>query len=59
MNLQEQSKLNAAKSMMKELENEFQVMLGGEQLELNFQGMKTSDYINPTQSSALYLEIDQ
>jgi len=33
-------------------------MLGGQQLELYFKGLRTSDYINPTEASALYCEID-
>ncbi len=57
MDLSDQNKLVAAKAMMKDLENEFQKI--GQNLEVSFKGMKTSDYINPSMATALYAEIDQ
>ena len=56
MDLSDQNKLVAAKAMMKDLENEFQKI--GQNLEVSFKGMKTSDYINPSMATALYAEID-
>ena len=59
MNLEDDKNLALAKTMMKDLENEFQSKLAGQQLEIAFKGLKTSDYINPTRASALYAEIDE
>ena len=56
LDLLDETKLNAAKSMMKELENEFQQI--GQDLQIAFKGLKTSDYINPSSAQALFAEID-
>ena len=44
---------------MKDLENELQSSLAGQELEIAFKGLRTSDYINPSRASALYAEIDE
>ena len=58
MNLEEEKNLSAAKAMMNDLENELQSSLAGQQLEIAFKGLRTSDYINPSKASALYADID-
>lgn len=46
--------------MMKDLETELQNEgFGNEPFELKFKGLKTSDYINPTQATALFCDIDR
>lgn len=49
--------------MMKELEKQMQksgIIAGGSgELKLSFRGLKTGDHINPSQATALFLEIDQ
>ena len=57
MDLSDENKLNQAKAMMKDLENEFQKQ--GGQLTISFKGLKTSDFMNPSMATALYADIDQ
>jgi len=63
MDLASEEKLNQAKTMMKELETTIQesgvVHSGNGKLDLLFCGFKSSDFFNPSQASALYLEIDK
>lgn len=56
MDLADENRLNQAKAMMKDLENEFQKQ--GGQLSISFKGLKTSDYMNPSLATALYADID-
>jgi hypothetical protein len=53
-------KLALAKTMMKDLENEFQNLSICSQgdIEISFKGLKTNEYINPSKASALFLEVD-
>jgi hypothetical protein len=49
--------------MMKELETSFQksgaIAGGSGGVEIGFRGFKTNDYTNPSQATAMFLEIDQ
>lgn len=56
LDLIDETKLSKAKSMMKELENEFQQI--GSNLEIAFKGLKTPAYLNPASAQALFAEID-
>lgn len=59
MNLESEHKLNEAKSMMKDLETEFQSKaLCKDDLAISFRGLKTSQFMNPSRATAMYLEID-
>jgi hypothetical protein len=52
--------MSLAKTMMKDLENEFQNLSICSQgdIEISFKGLKTNEYINPSKASALFLEVD-
>lgn len=60
LNLSNEQKINAAKAMMKDLENEFQSnALCKDDIRISFKGLKTSQFMNPSRASALFLEIDE
>mmetsp|Transcript_17418 Transcript_17418/g.29309 ORF Transcript_17418/g.29309 Transcript_17418/m.29309 type:complete len:298 (-) Transcript_17418:110-1003(-) len=59
IDLIDEQKLDQAKALMKELEVEFQGMLGGQKIEVSFKGLRTADYLSPTLASNLFCDIDQ